>query len=66
MEELLAPGTSEPPDPAEPFTLMVTRAAGDETFTECNWTSVKREDSINGVRQIRTGIAKKRTVVGIL
>ena len=66
MEELLAPGTSEPPDPTEPFTLMVTRAAGDETFTECTWISVKREDSINGVKQIRTGTAKKRAVVGIL
>ena len=66
MEELLPPGTSEPSDPEEPFTMSVDRSGGDETFTGCTWISVKREDTIKGVSQIRTGIADKRTVLGIL
>lgn len=65
LEELLAPGTSEVPDPKEPFSLTVIRAAGEETFEGCTWVSVKREDSIRGVRQIRTGVASSRSVVGI-
>ena len=66
MEELLPPGTSEPSDPEEPFTMSVARSGGDETFTGCTWISVKREDTIKGVSQVRVGIADKRTVLGIL
>ena len=66
MEELLPPGTSEPSSPAEPFTITVTRSGGEETFSNCSWTSVKREDTIKGVSQVRVGIADKRTVLGIL
>ena len=66
MEELLPPGTSEPSDPEEPFTMSVARSGGDETFTGCTWISVKREDTIKGVSQVRVGIAEKRTVLGIL
>lgn len=66
LEELLPPGTSEPPDPTEPFTLMVTRSNGDELLTECSWISVKREDTLRGISQIRVGRAKSRSVMGIL
>lgn len=66
MEELLPPGTSEPADPQEPFSLSVVRALGDELFTGCKFTSQSREDTIRGVTQIRKGTAEKRTVVGIL
>ncbi len=66
LEELLIPGTSEPPEPAEPFALQVTRSNGNEVFSGCRWTSVKREDTIRGVTQIRTGIAENRSVMGIL
>ena len=66
LEELLPPGTSEPSDSSEPFTMSVSRNGGDETFTGCTWTSVKREDTIKGVSQVRVGIADKRTVLGIL
>ena len=66
MEELLPPGTSEPMDPAEPFNLFVSRSNGDETYTGCTWLSVKREDTIKGVSQIRVGVAEKRTVLTIL
>ena len=66
VEELLPPGTSEPPDPSEPFSVSVSRSGGDESFTGCTWISVKREDTIKGVSQVRVGIADKRTVLGIL
>ena len=66
VEELLPPGTSEPPDPSEPFSVFVSRSGGDESFTGCTWISVKREDTIKGVSQVRVGIADKRTVLGIL
>lgn len=66
LEELLPPGTSEPSDPAEPFTVTVSRSGGEESFTGCKWTSVKREETIRGVTQIRRGIAEARNVMGIL
>lgn len=66
MEELLPPGTSEPSDPAEPFAITVTRSGGEETFSNCTWTSVKREQTIRGVSQIRQGIAGGRSDLGIL
>ena len=66
MEELFPPGTSEPSDPAEPFAITVSRSGGEESFTGCAWTSVKREDTIRGVSQVREGVAEKRSVLGIL
>ena len=66
IEELLIPGTSEPPDPTEPFAVTVTRSNGDEMFTGCTWLSVKREDTIRGVSQVRVGLAASRSVMGIL
>ena len=66
LEELLIPGTSEPPDPAEPFTLSVSRSNGDEQFTGCRFTSQQRQDTIRGVTQIRKGTAEHRNVMGIL
>ena len=66
LEELLIPGSSEPPDPAEPFTLTVSRSNGDEQFTGCRFTSQQRQDTIRGVTQIRKGTAQKRNVMGIL
>ena len=66
MEELFPPGTGEPSPPAEPFTITVTRKLGEETFTNCTWTSVKREDTIRGVSQIREGISGGRSDIGIL
>lgn len=66
LEELLIPGSSEPPDPSEPFTLTVSRSNGDEQFTGCRFTSQQRQDTIRGVTQIRKGTAQKRNVMGIL
>lgn len=66
IEELLPPGTSEPSDPTEPFVVTVSRSNGDEVFTGCTWISVKREDTIKGVSQIRVGQAAAKASMGIL
>ena len=66
LEEQLGPGSIDPPDPTEPFTITVLRQNGDEVFTGCTWTSVKRQDTIRGIHQVRTGIAKTRTISGVL
>ena len=66
LVELLGPGSVDPPDPSEPFTLQVTRPLTDEIFTGCTWTKVERRDTIRGISQTRTGVAKKREVSGIL
>lgn len=66
VEELLPPGASEPSDPTEPFALTVTRSSTDEMFTGCTLTTVKRENTIRGVSQIRSGTAANRAVMGIL
>ena len=66
LEELLGPGSVDPPEPAEPFILHVERLMGDEVFTGCVWTHVERQDTLRGIRQIRTGVAQKRTISGIL
>ena len=66
LEELLPPGNTEPPDPQEPFTLTVARQLFNEMLTGCRWISVKREDTLRGISQIRVGQADSRSVVGIL
>lgn len=66
LEELLPPGTSEPGEATEPFVLTVSRSKGDETFSGCTWTSVHREDTLRGIRQVRSGVAKSRAVMGVL
>lgn len=66
LEELLPPGVGEPPDPTEPFVLMVTRNNTDEVLSGCRWISVKREDTLRGISQIRVGQANTRSVMGIL
>ena len=66
MEELYPPGTNEPPDPPAPFDLTISRSGGEETYNGCHWVSVKREDTIRGVSQIRVGKAISRSDLGIL
>ena len=66
LVELLPPDSSEPPDPTEPFVLTVVRNLTDEILTECTLISVKREDTLRGISQTRVGLAKTRSVMGIL
>ena len=66
IEELLGPGSVDPPDPSEPFTVTLRRPKSEEVFSGCTWTSVKRTDTLRGISQIRTGVARKRTNAGAL
>lgn len=66
LEEQMPAGTNEPPDPAEPFALTVSRAGVDDTFSGCRWTSISREETIRGLTQIRKGTAATRGSLGIL
>ena len=66
LEELLPPDSSEPPDPQEPFVLTVVREIYDEVLNGCRWVSIKREDTLRGISQVRVGIAANRSVMGIL
>ena len=66
LEELLPPGSGEPADPTEPFSLTLSRSNTDEVFSNCTWISVRREDTIRGISQIRVGKAASRTVLGVL
>ena len=66
VEELLPPGSSEPPEVTEPFAVTVIRDGGEETFNQCTWTALRREETIRGVTQIRKGIAASRGEMGIL
>lgn len=54
-----APGTS----PAEPFNVYVVRTAGTERYGECTWIACQLENTSTGLRQIRTGISKSRTML---
>lgn len=66
LEELLSLYVVDPPLQSEPFSLTVKRPMTEEMLTGCTWTSVKRVETIRGIQQIRTGIAAKREVAGIL
>lgn len=66
LEELLPPGTSEPGEATEPFVLTVSRSKSDECFSGCSWTSVQREDTLRGIRQVRSGVAKSRAMLAVL
>lgn len=66
LEEELAPGNSEQSAPAEPFTITVERENGTDLYRECTWTSLRREDTPAGLRQIRTGTAQSRSFISIL
>ena len=66
LEEHLPTGSSEPPDPLEPFTLSIVRSNFDEVFEECRWISVQRQDTLRGISQIRKGTAANREVFGMI
>ena len=52
--------------PEEPFTITVNRAGTVENFTGCYLTSDIREDRMEGVNRVRSGIAEKKTYSSIL
>ena len=56
-------GQSPDPSPAEPFTLYVLRSADVESYDACSWVACQLENTNTGLRQIRTGVAKTRTIL---
>lgn len=61
LEEVFAPGEPETAGPESSFSLTVTRSAGTEVYSTCQWTSVRRETGTDRLRQVRTGTAAGRT-----
>lgn len=53
LEELIPPETEPEAETAESFTLAVTRGGGTETYSQCRWDSVRRTETLQGVRQVR-------------
>jgi hypothetical protein len=41
----------------------MVRSAGVECFDTCTWVACQLENTSTGMRQIRTGVAKHRTVL---
>lgn len=62
VEEFFRPEHGEEADPEETFLLTVFRPLQRENFTECYWTYRQRITEPTGTRQIRRGIAERRTV----
>lgn len=60
LEEKFGWGEGPLPAPTDNFSVTVLRSSGMETYEECTWTSVQLEDTATGLRQIRTGVAKRR------
>lgn len=66
IEEWFPAGIIEEGGPNEPFTLTLVRGSFTETFQNCTWTGKRRTDEADGMRQIRTGRAKTRGVMGAI
>lgn len=58
-------GRGEAPVPAlaEPFNVYVVRGNSVERYDSCSWIACQLENTSTGMRQIRTGIAKSRSIV---
>lgn len=63
VEELL-PSRTELVEPASPFVLTVKEGGQLEQYSNCSWMSVLREDTTEGVRQVRVCQARTRGVTG--
>lgn len=51
LEELIPMGTAEEPEPAGSFVLQVATAMKTETYGHCDWTSIQREFTREGLRR---------------
>jgi hypothetical protein len=58
-------GRGEAPVPAlaEPFNVYVVRGNSVERYDSCSWIACQLENTSIGMRQIRTGVAKSRSIV---
>lgn len=65
IEEFFYPGYPEQNTPEEPFSITVGRTSRTETFKNCRFTAIRREDGPTGLRQIREGTAESMIFMGI-
>ena len=62
LEELIPRDVEEPEDPPEPFDLRVRRGNVEECYRDCRWVSQRRQDTQEGLRKTRVGMALIRSV----
>jgi hypothetical protein len=62
IEEVFGRRERPKPQPAEPFDVTVVRGGVVEVFSDCSWISCQMENTSTGLRQIRKGISRNRTV----
>lgn len=60
LEELIPTGSPEPKDNEGIFRLRLVSDTATETYSNCRWTSVRREFTRQGLRRIRSGISTDR------
>lgn len=62
LEELIPRDVEEPAEPAEPFELVVRRGTVAECYRGCRWTAHRRQDTQEGLKKARIGVALTRSV----
>jgi len=62
LEEFFRPEDFEETEPEEPFTLVMKRPMQMEMFRECTFTYQQRITEQTGTRQIRRGVATRRSI----
>lgn len=60
LEELIPSGYPEMEEPGAVFTMKVTTEEKTEIYSGCQWTSIQREYTKEGLRRIRKGFALSR------
>jgi hypothetical protein len=58
-------GEAPLPPATEPFGVHISRSTGVETYSDCSWIACQIESTSTGLRQVRTGISKTRSEIGI-
>ena len=62
LEELIPRDVEEPELQAEPFDLTVCRGSVVECYQGCRWTAHRRQDTQEGLKRVRVGVALTRSV----
>lgn len=60
LEELIPVGSPETEEPAGAFVLKIVTDQKTEVYSQCRWSSIKREFTQEGLRRIRKGVALLR------
>lgn len=63
LEEMIPTGSEEAPEPEPDFELKVITDVKTEIFSHCDWVSVSRKFTKEGLRRVRKGFATDRRVL---